>query len=773
MLENLTTIMNDSGSKKILIGVLFVLFAVIVFGLVWFFLGSSASPVGFGWYLFSFAAGLSMIVLPCTLPLAFVIVPLSMGRGVAKGFMIALAFGLGVAFTLSMYGVLAAVIGNIAIGSFGAPLEVVKNWLYFIAGIFAYLFALGQLGLINFKMPTYSGAFPGFIQKQQDVFKALLLGLFLGNIGVGCPHPATPMILGRIAVSGDVFYGWLLFFVHATGRILPLLFLAILGIIGVNALAGLMKHKEKIERATGWGMVFVAAFILVLGLFSHDWWVLSGQHTFLESVTQEERFLGVVSDRLNVAAPHEHGLPPADHTGLLGLPLPLGTWTLLFLWILPLFWYLKKKKKTVSAMTDSPQKEAEKKTLPYLWWNFFTLSALLVLIFGYILPHRFLEKAAADERDHAESAAMQMEDGHAMTMEHMQEHMGEMMDDGHMMTDEHMMEHMEEESGGIMHEDDGHEHGGSSNYQEAVEVKEGLVVALLKSGPFRVSAPTLLQFSVRDAKTDELITNLEIEHEKYMHVIGVRDDLNEFLHIHPNPVLLERDGPRGWSVWYTFTKPGVYKIWTDIKVDGEVHTFGQPLLTIEGEGAVSEKNVSFETIAAAGDYLVQFKNDGNISAGTETKLHFTIGDKDRNIVEVEPYLGADMHLVAIKDDLSVYVHTHPAESEEEGENHDHSFLSIPVAMAHGTDGIEFSATFPSEGIYKLFAQFQPKGANLDPEESLTASFYVEVKKAAQSASASAEWWYKFVISFALILILASIVKKFITVPLEYKKGKTK
>ena len=94
-------------------------------------------------------------------------------------------------------------------------------------------------------------------------------------------------------------------------------------------------------------------------------------------------------------------------------------------------------------------------------------------------------------------------------------------------------------------------------------------------------------------------------------------------------------------------------------------------------------------------------------------------------------------------------------------------------MAHGTDGIEFSATFPSEGIYKLFAQFQPKGANLDPEESLTASFYVEVKKAAQSASASAEWWYKFVISFALILILASIVKKFITVPLEYKKGKTK
>lgn len=345
---------------------MFGLLAVIVFGLIWFFTGSSASPVGAGWYLFSFAAGLSMIVLPCTLPLAFVIVPLSMGKGVGKGLMIALAFGIGVAFTLSLYGLATAAVGKAAIEGAGADLETVKNWLYFIAGLFAYLFALGELKLINFRMPSYSGAFPGFIQKQKDVWKALLLGLFLGNIGVGCPHPATPVILTRIAVSGDVFYGWLLFFVHAVGRILPLIFLAILGILGVNALAGLMKHKEKIERATGWGMVFVAGFILVLGLFSHDWWVFSGQHTLLESITQEHRFTGAVASQLGTGKAHTHGIPAGE--GLFGLPLALGNWALVFLWLLPVWWnYFKQHLRvtiTLEQRLNQERTEASKQLAP-------------------------------------------------------------------------------------------------------------------------------------------------------------------------------------------------------------------------------------------------------------------------------------------------------------------------------------------------------------------------------------------------------------------------
>ena len=323
--------------------------ALIVFGLVWFFFIGPATPVGLGWYLFSFAAGLTMIVLPCTLPLAFVIVPLSMGKGAAKGLGIAIAFGLGVAITLSLYGVIAAIVGEVAIGTIGMPLETVKNWLYFIAGVFAYIFALGEIGLVNFRMPSYSGAAPAFIQKQGDYLKALLLGLFLGNIGVGCPHPATPVILTRIAASGDAFYGWSLFFVHAIGRILPLILLALLAILGINALQWLVARKDKVERATGWGMVFVAGFILVLGLFTHEWWVFSGQHTLFEEITQEERVLGVIVQRFDLGPPpHTHGPEElVGKTGLLGLPLGLGNWVLVFLWVLPLWWYYVKKKRSL------------------------------------------------------------------------------------------------------------------------------------------------------------------------------------------------------------------------------------------------------------------------------------------------------------------------------------------------------------------------------------------------------------------------------------------
>ncbi|MEK7082670.1 MAG: cytochrome C biogenesis protein, partial [Patescibacteria group bacterium] len=127
-------------TKTLLVSILFGILAIVVLGLFSFFLFGSSSPVGLGWYVFSFAAGLTMIVLPCTLPLAFVIVPLSMGKGPMKGLAIALAFGLGITITLSMYGVVTALVGKTAITGLGASLETVKNYMYLVAGFFAYVF---------------------------------------------------------------------------------------------------------------------------------------------------------------------------------------------------------------------------------------------------------------------------------------------------------------------------------------------------------------------------------------------------------------------------------------------------------------------------------------------------------------------------------------------------------------------------------------------------------------------------------------------------------
>lgn len=90
-----------------LVSIAFILFSIILLGL--FYLTRSDQVVGL---TLSYAAGLSMIFLPCTLPLAFIIVPLTMREAPQKGLLMAILFGLGVAITLSLYGVLMALVGQ-------------------------------------------------------------------------------------------------------------------------------------------------------------------------------------------------------------------------------------------------------------------------------------------------------------------------------------------------------------------------------------------------------------------------------------------------------------------------------------------------------------------------------------------------------------------------------------------------------------------------------------------------------------------------------------
>lgn len=715
---------KESKIKAVLAVLAFILLALIVFGLIWAFWLGPATPVGIGWYLFSFAAGLTMIVLPCTLPLAFVIVPLSLGKGAAKGLGIALSFGLGVAIMLSMYGILAAVLGGVIIQTLGGTLETVKNWLYLIAGATAFLFSLGALGLVRYRMPSYTGAAPAFIQKQQDYLKAFLLGLFLGNIGVGCPHPATPVIFTRIATSGSVFYGWLLFFVHALGRVLPLLLLSFLGILGVNALSWLVKRKDKIERATGWMMVFVAAFILVLGLFTHDWWVASGQHTLFEEITQEERFLRTLASRLNAEPPHTHGFPSG--TGLFGLPLWFGDWILVFLWIVPMWWYHFKK-----------EREENKKNNKR--FGFLTiLSLLLIFVFVFYLPLRFKSQVLGKEmreRPHQETQTMLMPED---------------------------MVHSDKESGHT---------GENILYHEEEEIKEGLAINFKVAPiPALVGAETRLDFLVNEKPSGAPVTGLDLDHGKFIHILGVRDDLNEFFHLHP-----KNTGEGFWSVNYQFNKPGRYKIFSNVRKNGGEHTFGHPYFIVEGEGATSEKEISLGKTASVDSYRVTLDYKEPISAGAPTSILVSVKNAAGEDVVLDNYLGAKLHLAVIKEDLTNFIHTHP----EEWMSNDHSgsIRIFKEVLAHGAeeDGMEnmemeipgkegryeFKVIFPKPGIYRLFAQFRPAGSILPEDEALTAGFFVKTEEV-KISFAESRWTY-FLTSLVLLLLLSMGVQRYLSV----------
>ncbi len=327
-----------------------------------------------------------------------------------------------------------------------------------------------------------------------------------------------------------------------------------------------------------------------------------------------------------------------------------------------------------------------------------------------------------------------------------------------------------------MHDDMMHDDHGAFVAHEEKDVREGLVVNLnIASMSLMTGTSTRLDFFV-NRKPDNIpvpITSLQIEHEKYMHVIGVRSDMNGFFHIHPGNEYAETYGggnPSLWRTEYIFPKPGLYKIWSEVKKDGVVHSFGHEPLNVEGEGVREDKKVSFGRSVVAGGYQVALLADASFGKGVEHDLSFDIHDSEGNEVAVEEYLGADMHLAIIKDDWSEFVHTHPEghDGHMMEDMHGHSFRFVQTADAHdgepevdvGTDeAINFHVRFPSAGLYRAYAQFRPMGSNLPRDEALTAMFWIEVKDKAPFPISP--WWMLLIISLIAIVVLSRFVKKYI------------
>ncbi len=258
-------------AKKSGIILAFVLFSFIFLGIVFSLTSDltvkSGSEFSYpSWLVIAYVAGLSMIILPCTLPLVFIIIPLSMGKGYKKGLSMALLFGAGLVTTITLYGLGVATIGKTT------SLDQFSTIMFLIAGIAGFVFGLSQLKLITFKMPTYSKT-PKFIQNRGDYVKSYLMGVLLGNAGVGCPNPMFYWLLIYIAGTGSLEIGSSLGLVHGVGRAIPLILFSLLAVLGVNATKGITTNRIKVEKITGWMLVLIGAFLIINGIpGGHDWY---------------------------------------------------------------------------------------------------------------------------------------------------------------------------------------------------------------------------------------------------------------------------------------------------------------------------------------------------------------------------------------------------------------------------------------------------------------------------------------------------------------------
>ncbi len=182
------------------------------------------------------------------------------------------------------------------------------------------------------------------------------------------------------------------------------------------------------------------------------------------------------------------------------------------------------------------------------------------------------------------------------------------------------------------------------------------------------------------------VTSYDVQHEKQLHLIAVRRDFSGFQHVHPT-----LDG-RTWSTDLALT-PGSWRLFADFKASG-----GEPL-TLGADLAVdgffdATAPVQENRTATVDGYTVTL--DGDLAAGAGAMLTLSVSKDGKPVTDLQPYLGAYGHLVALRGGDLAYLHVHP-----DGEPGDGKTQPGPDVVFH--------TTVPSAGTYHLYLDFQHDG----------------------------------------------------------------
>jgi hypothetical protein len=255
------------------------------------------------------------------------------------------------------------------------------------------------------------------------------------------------------------------------------------------------------------------------------------------------------------------------------------------------------------------------------------------------------------------------------------------------------------------HGAEGAGHGDSHGSTVAETAQPGLPAGLASSRggyTFTPAGTTLAtgattQFSFRITGPDGApVTHFAVEHEKQLHLIVVRRDTAGFQHVHPT---MAADGT--WTVPLAVAQAGSYRAFADFTpAGGQATTLGVDL-TAAGEFRPATYRPS--RIAEVDGYQVRL--DGDLAPGQTSKVTLTVTKNGRDVTDLQPYLGAYGHLVALREGDLAYLHVHP-----DGRPGDGTTRPGP--------GVTFYAEVPTAATYRLFLDFQHEG------EVRTAEFTV-------------------------------------------------
>lgn len=181
------------------------------------------------------------------------------------------------------------------------------------------------------------------------------------------------------------------------------------------------------------------------------------------------------------------------------------------------------------------------------------------------------------------------------------------------------------------------------------------------------------------------LTSYQRTHDRDLHLILVKRDLSGFQHVHPS-----RDKKGRWTVDVSLT-PGTWRVFADFKPQRSTEglTLGSDL-TVPGTMQLTPLPAPSATATIDG-YTVSLK--GKLTPGEGAKLTLTVAKGGRPVSDLQPYLGAYGHLVALRESDLAYLHVHP-----DGEPGDGKTKAGPQ--------VAFHAAAPSRGSYRLYLDFK-------------------------------------------------------------------
>ena len=182
------------------------------------------------------------------------------------------------------------------------------------------------------------------------------------------------------------------------------------------------------------------------------------------------------------------------------------------------------------------------------------------------------------------------------------------------------------------------------------------------------------------------VTSYALMHEKELHLIVVRRDLSFYQHLHP-----ARSAGGEWSIPLTVPFAGVYKAFASFQPTEEPMAVPMTLaVDLMASGDFQPEPLPAPAASSSVDgFGVDL--DGQPSVGG-SELTFTVTRSGTPVTDLQPYLGAYGHLVALRVGDLAYVHVHPEQTANDGD------------VTSGR--ISFHVPLPTASHYRLFLDFK-------------------------------------------------------------------